>query len=46
MIWVEAYKTNNDPKVIAGYFMDSVINAGGCPSRIRLDLRTENGHVL
>lgn len=45
MIWVEAYKTNNDPRVIAGYYMDAVINAGGCPSRIRLDLGTENGHV-
>ncbi|KAK0140895.1 hypothetical protein N1851_012509 [Merluccius polli] len=30
MIWVEAYKTNNDPKVIAGYFTDAVVNAGGC----------------
>ncbi|KAK0156578.1 hypothetical protein N1851_000010 [Merluccius polli] len=45
MIWVEAYKTNNDPKVIAGYFTDAVVNAGGCPSRIRLALGTENGHV-
>ena len=45
MIWLEAYKTNSDPKIIAGYFMDAVINAGGCPARLRLDLGTENGHM-
>lgn len=45
MIWLEAYKTNNDPKIIAGYFMDAVIKAGGCPARVRLDLGTENVHV-
>ncbi|XP_062422189.1 uncharacterized protein LOC134102881 [Pungitius pungitius] len=45
MIWLEAYKTNNDPKIIAGYFMDAVINADGCPARLRLDLGTENGHM-
>lgn len=32
-------------KIIAGYFMDAVINAGGCPTRLRLDLGTENGHM-
>ena len=25
--------------------MDAVINAGGCPARLRLDLGTENGHM-
>ena len=45
IIWLEAYKTNSDQKVIAGYFMDAVINAGGCPARLRLDLATENGHM-
>ncbi|XDV17739.1 hypothetical protein PO909_023558, partial [Leuciscus waleckii] len=45
MIWLEAYKTNNDPRLIAGYFMDAVIKAGGCPARVRLDLGTENVHV-
>ncbi len=42
MIWLEAYKTNNDPRLIAGYFMDAVIKSGGCPARVRLDLGTEN----
>ncbi len=42
MIWLEAYKTNNDPRLIAGYFMDAVIKSEGCPARVRLDLGTEN----
>lgn len=25
--------------------MDAVINAGGCPAILRLDLGTENGHI-
>lgn len=45
VIWLEAYKTNNDPRVIAGYYMDAVIQHGGCPDRVRLDLGTENVHV-
>ena len=42
LIWLEAYKTNNDPRVIAGYFIDAVIKAEGCPERLRVDLGTEN----
>ncbi|XP_030196023.1 uncharacterized protein LOC115531109 [Gadus morhua] len=42
LIWLEAYKTNNDPNVIAGYFMDAVLIAQGCPERLRVDLGTEN----
>ncbi|ROJ57643.1 hypothetical protein DPX16_23842 [Anabarilius grahami] len=45
MMWLEAYKTNRDPRLIAGYFMDAVINTWGCPARVRLDLGTENVHV-
>lgn len=42
MIWLEVYNTNNDPKIIAGYFMDALINADGCPARFKLDLGTDN----
>ncbi|MED6239288.1 hypothetical protein ATANTOWER_004438 [Ataeniobius toweri] len=45
MLWLEAHKTNNDPKIIGGYFMDAVIAAGGCPARAKLALGTENGHI-
>ncbi|MEQ2258982.1 hypothetical protein XENORESO_005113 [Xenotaenia resolanae] len=38
MLWLEAHKTNNDPKIIGGYFMDAVIAAGCCPARAKLAL--------
>ena len=45
IMWLEAYKTNNDPSVIAGYFIDTVREHGGCPRRIRADFGTENSSV-
>lgn len=45
MIWLEGYKTNNDPRIIAGYFMDAVSDSNGCPHRLRLDHGTENTHI-
>jgi hypothetical protein len=42
---MEAYTTNNDPRVIADYFVSSAARLGGCPERLRADRRTENGHV-
>ncbi|KAL3991461.1 E3 ubiquitin-protein ligase [Sarotherodon galilaeus] len=37
-IWLQAYSTNNDPKVIAGYFIAEVEKKMGTPARIRSDL--------
>ncbi|XP_053699784.1 uncharacterized protein LOC128757644 [Synchiropus splendidus] len=45
VLWAEAYTTNNDPKVVASYFIKTVSRIGGCPERIRADRGTENGHV-
>lgn len=45
MIWLEAYKTNNNPHIIAGYFIDAVTENNGCPQKVRLDHGTENIHV-
>ncbi|XP_062873125.1 uncharacterized protein LOC134334643 [Trichomycterus rosablanca] len=45
VMWMEAYNTNNDPKVIAGYWISTVTRIGGCPQRLRADPGTENGHV-
>ncbi|XP_038592769.1 uncharacterized protein LOC119916876 [Micropterus salmoides] len=45
MIWLEAYKTNNDPRIIAGYFIDAVTKNNECPQKVRLDHGTENTHV-
>ncbi|XP_035990558.1 uncharacterized protein LOC118562959 [Fundulus heteroclitus] len=45
VLWMEAYTTNNDPKVVANYFIECVTRLGGCPERIRADNGTENGNV-
>lgn len=45
IIWLESYRTNNDPRVIAGYFMKAVTEVEGCPERVRLDHGTENVYV-
>ncbi|XP_041835311.1 uncharacterized protein LOC121635937 [Melanotaenia boesemani] len=45
IMWMEAYTTNSNPKVIADYFINTVISIGGCPQRLRADPGTENGHV-
>ena len=45
VVWMEAYTTNNDPKVIADYYIQCITRRGGCPERMRADNGTENGHV-
>ena len=45
IVWMEAYTTNNDPRVIADYFVSSAARLGGCPERQRADRGTENAHV-
>ena len=45
IMWLNAYSTNNDPKVIGGYFVECVKECGGCPRIVRGDCGTENGHV-
>ena len=45
IVWMEAYTTNNDPRVIADYFVSSAARLGGCPERLRADRVTENEHV-
>ena len=45
VLWLEAWHTNSDPRLIAGYFMNSVRSLQGCPTRMRADPGTENGHV-
>lgn len=46
MIWLEAYKTNSNPRIIARYFIDAINKINGCPQRLRLDNGTENTHVV
>lgn len=42
VLWLKAYSTSSDPKVIAGYFMEAVDEYKGCPRIIRADKGTEN----
>lgn len=45
IIWLEAASSNNNPRLIAGYFVDAVSKIGGCPKIVRADMGTENGTV-
>lgn len=45
VVWLEAYTTNNNPRVIAGYYMQTVRKEMGCPRVIRSDFGTENNTV-
>lgn len=45
IIWMQAYFTNNNPRVIAGYYFRAVAERVGCPQIIRSDFGTENVHV-
>jgi hypothetical protein len=42
ILWLKAYKTNNDPRIIAGYFLETVREHHGCPRALRGDFGTEN----
>jgi hypothetical protein len=37
MNWPNVYHTNNDPRVIGGYFLQAVAQYGGCPLSVRVD---------
>lgn len=45
IIWLNAGRTSSDPKVIAGYYVNSIKVLGGCPMTVRSDMGTENGTV-
>ncbi|XP_038045246.1 uncharacterized protein LOC119719823 [Patiria miniata] len=45
IIWLEANSTTNDPEYIGGFFLKAVDRLGGCPTLVRSDRGTENGHV-
>lgn len=45
VIWIKVYNTNNNPKVIGGYFLEAVRTHRGCPRIVRADHGTENVHV-
>ncbi|KAF3836224.1 hypothetical protein F7725_028782, partial [Dissostichus mawsoni] len=45
VLWMEAYTTKSDPKVVASYFIKTVSGIGGCPERICADKGTEKVSV-
>ena len=45
LIWLNVYHTNNNPRVIGGYYLQSVKECGGCPRIVRADFGTENGQI-
>ena len=42
MVWLHAYSTNNNPKIIASYFIAEVEKRMGTAARICADFGTEN----
>lgn len=42
VIWAEAYKTNKNPRIVAGYYFQSVSELNACPNILRVDAGTEN----
>lgn len=45
IIWLQAYRTNNDPTIIAGYYLQAVQSLGGTARIVRADMGTENINV-
>lgn len=45
LMWLKASSNTSDPKIIAGYFCETVEAIGGCPVRVRADCGTENRFV-
>ena len=42
VMWLKVDRTNNDPEITAKFFLDCVVEVGGCPSLLRTDCGTEN----
>ena len=45
VLWINVYKTSNDPRIIGGYYLETIKALGGCPRVLRSDFGTENTHV-
>ena len=45
ILWLNAFHTSSDPKVVAGYYVETVTDRKGCPYMIRGDKGTESGYV-
>lgn len=45
IIWLQVFRNSSDPRIIAGYYMEQIIELGALPKRIRADMGTENAGV-
>ncbi|KAF3836685.1 hypothetical protein F7725_004149 [Dissostichus mawsoni] len=45
IIWMNAFTTSSDPKIVGGYYIEAVEKLGGCPRIVRGDKGTENVKV-
>ena len=45
VMWLKVSRTNNNPVVVADWYLEAVHNLGGCPTKVRTDCGTENGFV-
>ena len=41
-LWLEILRSNNDPEIIDGIYIDFIKDVGGCPQHVRTDCGTEN----
>ena len=46
IIWMEAYNTNSDPRIIGQYYLEAVQLIQGCPNILRVDAGTENVNII
>ena len=43
ILWLEVTRSNNDPKVVAAFYLKQVKELGGCPLLLVTDCGSENG---
>jgi hypothetical protein len=45
LVWIKVNKSNNDPRVIASYYLEAVSDLGSAPTSLRTDMGTENCYL-
>lgn len=45
VMWLKAGSNSNNPRIIAGYYYQTVKERGGCPQTLRADMGTENSMI-
>ena len=45
VLWLNVARSNNNPAVVLGFYLDCVVENEGCPLIVQSDCGTENGNV-